>query len=527
MATESLYNYTIGFDTSGVKELQEEIEYNEKQLDNYEKKIKELRAELDKMAEAGETGSKAYLAQSKSLERMQFQADKYRETIIKLKNSSTYSFAQMQKSFMSLIRTVGLFAIVSGTIRRSLDFYEQAEQLDFLAQKTGIAAERLQELSAVSARYGGTTEGTVNSIENIRTNKEEYQKAGIRIEQDPSKTLENVARKMEKLKTDAEKWQLAETLGIDEATTRALIEGVDKYNESLQKSAKYKLYTKEDILRMREYRQIQQDIRLNMQNIYAVIYRGLLPTIRAVAKVLEKFTWWLNENQAAVKIAFTTAAVASLAIAFLHLATNMGKLATYTRIFGLLAAIGLIVTAVQDFVVFMEGGDSLFGRLWKKWGYDLDMIRNGVEIWIEQIKRLWNNLLAFFDKNRLHIDDPFDEKDINSYHGKDLTMEESKKLTNNMVNRSGSRNLLKYGKNYLGQLNDNIANSIPVGAISNYYGTQSQNETITKNAKNIANTNNRNLSIGQITINTQASDARAIAKQFSGTLDSLDNGQIG
>ena len=68
---------------------------------------------------------------------------------------------------------------------------------------------------------------------------------------------------------------------------------------------------------------------------------------------------------------------------------------------------------------------------------------------------------------------------------------------------------------------------MPAGAQSNYYNSQSQNATNTQNSKNIANTNNRSVNVSQITINTQASDARAVAKGVKDTLDSLDNGQVG
>lgn len=530
MASESLYNYTIGFDTSGVKELEQEIKRNEKELDRYEQKIKDLEGVMDTLTRAGGVGSDSYRETAKELETARKEADKYKKSIEQLKNTSQHSFAQMQQSFTSLMRTIGLFAVVRGTIQKSLDFYEQAEQLDFLAQKTGIAAERLQELSFVSARYGGTVEGTVSSVENIRTNKEEYQKAGIRIEQDPSKTLENVAKKMQTLKSDAQKWQLADSLSLDEATTRALIEGVDKYNESLQKGAKYKLYTKEDIQRMREYRQIQQDIRMNMASLSTIIYKVLLPSIRAIGQILEKFTSWLNNHQGAVKIALTTAGILALAGAFSYLAGEMATVLKWGRFltrafFSWILPLMVIIALIQSLIVFLEGGDSFLGRLWEKWGYDLDMIRNGFEIWAEKLKMIWNNLLAYFDKNRLHIDDPFDPKKVNDYHGKPLTADESKKLVDKVSQRSGTRDVLKYGKNYMGQIFAHPANSVPTGAVSNYYGTQSQNSVIKKNTKNFAS--NRTLNVGSININTQASDPKAVAKEIGSTLDSLDNGQIG
>lgn len=528
MASESLYNYTIGIDTSGVEELKKEIAYNETQLDNYNKKIKEVEKELKKMADAGETGSKAYKEQSKTLEKLRYQANNYKEAITKLKNTSTYSFAQMQKSFMSLLQTIGLFAVVRGTIQRSLDFYEQAEQLDILAQKTGIAAERLQELSFVSARYGGTVEGTVSSVENIRTNKEEYQKAGIRIEQDPSKTLENVAKKMQTLKSDAQKWQLADSLGLDEATTRALIEGVDKYNESLQKGAKYKLYTKEDIQRMREYRQIQQDIRDGVNNIFGSIYRLLLPAITAVSKVIRTITDWLREHEGAVQVvaivAIIVAAIGSvitvvkaLNAAFLFLAANPVVL----TIMAIVAAITALYLVIDDFVGFLQGKSSVTGRILKALGADVDAVR-------KNFINLFNAIKGLSDGSIKSLDDLIAK--VGSIGKSIMALWKSlpdpiRKVIGGLHPLTAGYTAITTGKQIIENHNKNPANAVPAGAQSTYFNSQSQNATNTHNSKNVAN--NKNVNVGQITINTQASDARAVAREVGSTLDSLDNGQIG
>lgn len=531
MASESLYNYTIGIDTSGVKELQKEIEYNEKQLDLYNEKLKEAEDRLNSFTKANGVNTKTWKEQKKEVDLLRQEVEHYRTSIDKLKNTSTYSFGQMQKSFMSLLKTIGLFAVVRGTIQRSLDFYEQAEQLDFLAQKTGIAAERLQELSFVSARYGGTVEGTVSSVENIRTNKEEYQKAGIRIEQDPSKTLENVAKKMQTLKSDAQKWQLADSLGLDEATTRALIEGVDKYNESLQKGAKYKLYTKEDIQRMREYRQIQQDIRDGVNNIFGSIYRLLLPAITAVSKVIRTITDWLREHEGAVKIVATLAAIAA-AIGGVILAVKAAGMVLGVlnpQIAAIIAVITLLIAIINDLIVFIQGGDSIIGEILDKLGYDTEAIRKDVVGAINAIKEGVSGLIEWFQRlgqkgaelaqQLKAIWDGIPEPLKKMIGGGVKAMA----LINPMT--AGPAAAITAGQTVLAKYKKNPANAVPAGAQSTYFNSQSQNATNTHNSKNVAN--NKNVSVGQITINTQASDARAVAREVGSTLDSLDNGQIG
>lgn len=116
---------------------------------------------------------------------------------------------------------------------------------------------------------------------------------------------------METLKSDAAKWDLANSLGIDEGTTRLLIQGVERYREEMKRASKYKLYTKEDIERMRDYQQIQQDIRMGMSSIFGALSRLLLPAITAIGKAIRSVTDWLAEHEGMVKIAGVFIAIAA------------------------------------------------------------------------------------------------------------------------------------------------------------------------------------------------------------------------
>lgn len=521
--------FTIAFGSDGLKEFEKEIEYNEKQLDLYDKKVKETESILNELTEAGATNSDVWKESKKTLEELRKEADHYRNTLDKLKNTNQYAFSSMQKSFMKLVETIGLFAVVRSTLTKSLDFYEQAEQLDFLAQKTGVASEKLQELANVTKRYGGTTEGTAGSVENIRTNREEYTKAGIRIEEDPAKTLENVAQKMEKLKSDTEKWQLAESLGIDEATTRLLIEGVDKYNESLKKSSKYKLYTKEDIQRMREYRQIQQDIRDGTNNIFGAIYRLLLPAITAVAKVIRAITDWLSEHEGLTKMIGIFVAIAAAiglvtsAVFILNAAIGLlEKHPIVLIIIAIIAAITLLIAIEQDFITFLQGGESIIGDILKKFGVDVDAVRQSCLNFFQDVQQGVNNVIDWLK----FLGGGFADIAAKAKAMWDAIPEPLKKLIGMSNSITAAHTAVTTGKEIVGKANNNPANAVPAGAQSTYYNAQTQNQNNNQNSKNMVNNQKKNVN-ATITINTQASDAKAVAKEVGNTLDSLDNGQIG
>lgn len=528
--------FTIGFGSEGLKQFEEELKSNEKQLDRYQKEVEALEEELDMLTKANAVSSDTFKETSKDLKEARENVKKFQKSIDTMKGKSEYQIAALKKNFANLVKTVGLLAIVGTTVRKSLQFYEQAEQLDFLAQKTGIAADKLQELGNASSRFGGNTESTATSVENIRTNREAYIQAGVRIENDPSKTLENVARKMETLSNDRAKWDLADSLGIDEATTRMLIQGVEKYNAELKKGSKYKLYTKEDIQRMRDYRQIQQDIRMGLDRMGAAIYQMLLPAITAVSKIIRKITDWMAEHEGAVKIIGVFVAIAA-AIGGIVLAVNLlsGAIALLEAhpvvliIIAVIAAITALIAIINDLIVFIQGGHSLIGDILEDLGYDTELLRKDILAGIELLKQGIKGLVEWLRSagewiNKLKeaaldlwnkIPEP-----IKKMLGAGLKAS----LLMNPITALPTANVMM-GQKFMERYKKDPNNAVPAGAQSAYYNTQSQNANTTNNSRNIANTRNNNIKVDNINIQTQANNPRQVAQEVGYVMTSLDNAQ--
>lgn len=537
----NLDSFTILFNSDSLKEFEQELKKSEQSLDNAEKQVKKLEQELAKLEEAENKDTKAIAKTKAALEEARNTAENFKKTVANMKQSNSASLLELRNNFIKLSKAVGALAFVGLAIRKSLNFYEQGEQLEFLAEKTGIAVEKLQQLGNAAKRYGGTTEGTAGTIENLRQQyqdarignasggvKQAYLKYGFTLSQDPEKTLERLAAKMETLKSDTAKWDLAKNLGIDEGTTRLLIQGQQRYNEELKKANKYKLYTKEDIQRMRDYRQISQDIRMGIESIFASISRALLPAITIVAKVIRSITDWLSAHSGAVKIAgvflIITAAVTSLIgiiyalnKAFLFLSANPVIL-TITAI---IAVITLLIAAIQDFIVFLQGGDSIIGDILKKMGFNVNKVRqnclnffNNIKDWIfktvdwlkslggkfaelgDKIKELWNSIPAPLRK-LISLANP---------------IEFSKTV--------------KMGKEIIKQYNENKLNSVPQGAITTYNQTQSINNNNNNNAKTTNNSIKRSVEYNGITINIKSDNPEEVTKQLQAAFTAIDNGQL-
>lgn len=516
--------FAIGFSSEGLQNFEQNLKNNERELDKYEKKVKALEETLADLEAKNEQGSDVYKSIESDLKSARGEVERFQKSVDTMKGRSEYQLLSLKKNFRNLMKTVGLLAGVGIAIKKSMDFYEQAEQLDFLAQKTGIAVEKLQELGNAASKYGGTTEGTATSVENIRTNKEEYKKAGITIGEDPTQTLENVARKMETLKSDTAKWDLANSLGLDEGTTRLLIQGVERYREELKRTSKYKLYTKEDIERMRDFRQVQQDIRMGLQSIFGAISRLLLPALTVLSKVIRSVTDWLAEHEGAVKIVATFVAVTAaitgvisiiklLNIAISFLLANPVVL----TIAAIVTTITVLIAIVQDFVVFLQGGDSIIGDILKRMGFNVEEVRQ--------------NCLNFFNSLKEWITGAIDR--VRSLGGKFVELANKIKAMWNAIPDPIKKGFLigglpgvigvAAGQKVLEKANNNKMNSVPAGASATYNSTQAINENNNKNVKNTNNSNKRVVQINTVNIQTQANDPKGVAREVSNVAEH-DNG---
>lgn len=221
--------FAIGFSSEGLKEFETNLKNTERELDKAEKEVTRLEKKLADLEKAENKDEKAIRAVKVALQEANDKVKMFGDELKTMQGKSEYQLVKLKQNFGNLTKTLRMLAAVGVAVKKSLDFYEQAEQLDFLAQKSGIAAEKLQALGNASKRYGGTTEGAAGTVENLRSQYQSLRmgqggggleqaafKYGVAISSDPEKMLENVARRMETLKSDAAKWDLAKTLGIDE-----------------------------------------------------------------------------------------------------------------------------------------------------------------------------------------------------------------------------------------------------------------------------------------------------------------------
>ncbi len=517
--------FAIGFSSEGLKEFETNLKNTERELDKAEKEVTRLEKKLADLEKAENKDEKAIRAVKVALQEANDKVKMFGDELKTMQGKSEYQLVKLKQNFGNLTKTLGMLAAVGVAVKKSLDFYEQAEQLDFLAQKSGIAAEKLQALGNASKRYGGTTEGAAGTVENLRSQYQSLRmgqggggleqaafKYGVAISSDPEKMLENVARRMETLKSDAAKWDLAKTLGIDEGTTRLLMQGVEGYRKELERANKYKLYTKEDIARMREFRQLQLDIRLGLENIFGTIWRSLLPVMMRVGRVIRGTIDWFAGHEGATKI---IALLAAISAGVLAITTSVkllsGALALLKTVNPEIAAIVFSLTALaaalNDIIVYIQGGESVTGHVVDQVLDGLDAIDDRTDGLITKIKSKWDELPEPLKRAFGVVQGPLVQG---------ATLVQAAKEYNEKISK---------GQQVITQYNNHKLNGVPASAIANYNQAQHLSD-INNNTKNINNlhTTNRNINVQEIKVVTQATNGQEIWDGLTRCYANIDNG---
>lgn len=139
-----------------------------------------------------------------------------------------------------------------------------------------------------------------------------------------------------------------------------LSEGLEKYNDELKLSNKYKVFTHEDAMNAKEYEMIMRDVRMGMGAISANLTKAFLPALKQIAIVARNVTDFLLEHTPAIRIALAVVGITLLPSIF----RGLGK------IFGLISGKAILLTGLilllDDLYAWMNGGESAFGDFWNK-----------------------------------------------------------------------------------------------------------------------------------------------------------------
>lgn len=300
----------------------------------------------------------------KEFKRMQDASD----SAAKSADKNTQSVQKSEKGFIGLkngiLKAIAPLAAFGVIINRTVNFARQGEDLLFMANSAGVAAESFNALALAAERIGGSRAGMAGSLgslssalQGIRRGEENgltqaamyygVQFAGPDGLATPEQMLENIARAMEG-RTVAEQMDMGRMLGLDEGTIRLLQRGVEGLRKEMALAQKYNPFDEKTLERIQKFQYSLRELKAAFTMVAGQFLRDLIPHFERWAEIGKDAFDWMIEHADAVKLA-----LAGIGLAILG---AMGPL----YLLG-----GLLVLLVDDFATFARGGESALEPLWK------------------------------------------------------------------------------------------------------------------------------------------------------------------
>lgn len=390
-------SFLLQFGTEGLDKVATEMRQTEKQIEALKKKEKELK---DAVKNGGEEAEKA----KEELQKVSGQLKEQKDHLKKLSNSWDGMLVNLRKHQAEIIKIAGTFGGLFVAFRKVSDFAEKADTFGQLAQNAGVATDTLQDLTNAVEHWGGSAEGAAASVSMLSDSLTDISKGGdggglkdITAKMGISTNVgsvdeffENVAAKMDTLKTQAEKVQLGRELGLDDGTIQMLSQGLDGYKKQLEGISKYRVFTKDDISNARQFEMTMRDIRMGTAAIGANLAQLLLPVISKLAVGVKNVIDFFVDHSPFIKALLTLIGITLLPLVIQNVWKLGRALVAFAVSNPILAAIAvaimLIAALIDDLYTWLQGGDSLFGKFWEDLFGPADEARIKFQKFYEELK---------------------------------------------------------------------------------------------------------------------------------------------
>ena len=331
----------------------------------------------------------------------------------------------------------------------------------------------------------------------------------------------------------------SQAVEVAEAAQKA---GMTLEQFQLQEGNKYAIFTRDDVNNAKEYEMVMRDIRMGTMSIGAEISRMILPALTALLKIVRNVVDFFVDHGAFIKAMFigiataiTIAAIPSIIKLGIALWTALAPIIVPVTI--IIAAITALSLVIEDLWKWIHGEPSLSELLFG----DFETFKNKfVEGWnnvVNFLKDSFQKIAQFIEPilNALGMIIPgvgglmakvgakvagkingshADGLDYVPYDGYIAELHKGERVQTADEAQSWRSGLLA-AKKAVDFTSSFPLNSIPQGAVSNAYNNSNASKTI---------------NIGDITIQTQATDAQGIAidlaQYIKQAVISLDDGMI-
>lgn len=324
-------------------------------------------------------------------------------------------FAQMAASAVgAMAAAVSLGALVSGVFQAA----DAADALNDLSGATGESVENLDAWGAAVKSSGGTAEGFQGSLKSLNASLTQVDVTGrskllpffeeLGIKADGSKTamemLPELADAFEKVgKTKA--LGIGQKMGLDQGTIMLLQQGRRSVEELIARQKELSTITQEDAEVAGSFNDAIDDTQRAFRGIFTSVGTTILPILTRVMVVFQDIAIWARKHSTFVTgfmIALAAAIVGIAAPAVWSLATAVFAATWPFLLIG--AAIAAVITIFallyDEIMNFMEGNDSMIGRLLEQYpalGKAIKLIGDYFKMMWDVASWVWNSLVSIFN----------------------------------------------------------------------------------------------------------------------------------
>jgi len=206
--------------------------------------------------------------------------------------------------------------------------------------------------------------------------------------------LTSLAGKMEGM-TQQRQVAIGKKLGLDEGTIVLLQKGKQGLEELLARQREIGVYSKQDVESARKTKAAWADLGQAWNMASGVVMRYLAPALEWLGKKLTDVAIWAREHKE-LMITLFTAIAGILAVVLYPVLEKMALkwLAAFAPCWAAIAIIALLGAAIailyDDYAVWAEGGESFFGDAWGS-------VETFVNLTVDAFKQLGALLAIFWD----------------------------------------------------------------------------------------------------------------------------------
>lgn len=319
-----------------------------------------------------------------------------------------------------------------------VDYTAQSQQIKTFSSMLGMSVEAYQGWQNAARSAGVEAENFSTRMADLGDWSQEYARLGsgplkdfaeatgetfkdangnwVGIEE----SLYRIVRQTEKMdKQTATSWLT--NIGFDEQTIPMLLDGEAALKKLVETGTKNARYTEKDIKNAETLRKTFQALTDTYERIRNVMLRALGPAIEWLGSKMEKLEKWVSENQeivtvavaaigAAITLILVPALLAMAAAGWAAIAPFLPIAAAILAVGAALAGIGWII---EDFIVWLNGGESALEDLWSTFGKAEDVkatllsawetIKQGLSGVLDLLNSVWEIIKFIFTGDPEHL----------------------------------------------------------------------------------------------------------------------------